>query len=79
MQRDADLQGLGEVIGGTEPGFALVECFATGNQCTITGCCRLPRALNHALGAFLDPPDRHTPASIALEPREFRRVLAPAG
>jgi Rrf2 family nitric oxide-sensitive transcriptional repressor len=44
---------LGDVVRATEPDFALVECFATGNPCVITGCCRLPRVLNEALGAFL--------------------------
>ncbi|MBX9588185.1 MAG: Rrf2 family transcriptional regulator [Hyphomonadaceae bacterium] len=70
--------GLGDVVRATEPDFALVECFATGNQCVITDCCRLPRALNEALAAFLQALDRHSLASIALKPRDFRSVLAPA-
>jgi Rrf2 family transcriptional regulator, nitric oxide-sensitive transcriptional repressor len=78
LARPADEIRLGEVIRSTEPDFALVECFATGNQCLIAGCCRLPRALSQALDAFLDALDRHTLASVALRPRDFRRVLAPA-
>jgi Rrf2 family nitric oxide-sensitive transcriptional repressor len=69
---------IGDVIRSTEPDFALVECFGTGNQCVITGCCRLPRVLNEALTAFLDALDQHTLASIALKPRDFREVLKPA-
>ncbi|MBN9260778.1 MAG: Rrf2 family transcriptional regulator [Hyphomicrobium sp.] len=77
LARPADEIRLGAVIRDTEPDFALVECFATGSQCVITGCCRLPRVLNKALSAFLDTLDEHTLESIALKPRDFRRVLDP--
>lgn len=77
LARPADEIKLGAVIRDTEPDFALVECIATGGQCAITGCCRLPRVLNKALSAFLDTLDEHTLESIALKPRDFRRVLAP--
>jgi len=40
------------VIRLTEPDFALVECFATGNQCTITRCCKLSGMLRDALSSF---------------------------
>lgn len=62
---------LGDVVRATEPDFALVECFATGNQCVISGCCHLPSVLDEALSAFLDVLDRYTLASIALKRREF--------
>ena len=78
LARPADEIRLGEVVRSTEPDFPLVECFATGNQCVITGCCRLPRLLNQALAAFLDTLDQHTLASIALKPRDFRTVIGPA-
>lgn len=78
LARPADEIRLGDVIRDTEPDFALVECFVTGNQCVIAGCCRLPRALKQALGAFLDSLDQHTLASISLKPRDFRNVLEPA-
>lgn len=77
LARPADEIRLGAVIRDTEPDFALVECFATGSQCVITGCCRLPRVLNKALSAFLDTLDEHTLESIALKPRDFRKVLDP--
>jgi Rrf2 family transcriptional regulator, nitric oxide-sensitive transcriptional repressor len=77
LARPAETIRLGEVIRSTEPDFALVECFATGNRCVITGCCRLPGVLSEALAAFLETLDQHTLASIALKPRDFRKVLAP--
>ncbi|MGC2078379.1 MAG: Rrf2 family transcriptional regulator, partial [Xanthobacteraceae bacterium] len=36
---------LGEVVRATEPGFAIVECFSTNNQCVVTDCCRLAGVL----------------------------------
>ncbi|HVY41945.1 MAG TPA: Rrf2 family transcriptional regulator [Hyphomicrobiaceae bacterium] len=79
LAKPADEIRLGDVVRATEPDFALVECFATGSQCVITGCCRLPRVINEALDAFLAALDRHTLASIALRPKDFRQVLAPGG
>ena len=78
LARPAGQIRLGDVIRSTEPDFALVECFATGSQCVISGCCRLPRLLNQALNAFLETLDQHTVASIALRPHDFREVLDPA-
>jgi Rrf2 family transcriptional regulator, nitric oxide-sensitive transcriptional repressor len=69
---------LGDVIRATEPDFALVECFATGNQCVITKCCKLQGVLDEALSAFLAVLDKHTLASIALRARDFRAILQPA-
>lgn len=66
---------LGAVVRATEPDFALVECFSTGNQCVITRCCRLPNVLDEALDAFLHVLDQHTLASIALRPRDFSKSV----
>lgn len=73
----ADRINLGAVIRTTEPDFALVECFSTGNQCVITKCCKLQGVLDEALQAFLAILDRHTLASIALRPKDFRTFLEP--
>lgn len=62
---------LGAVVRATEPDFALVECFATGSECVITGSCRLPNVLNEALGAFVATLDRYTLADIMLTKRNF--------
>jgi Rrf2 family transcriptional regulator, nitric oxide-sensitive transcriptional repressor len=77
LARPAAKIRLGDVVRATEPDFALVECFSTGNECVITGCCRLPRVLNEALDAFLGALDRHTLASISPRPKDFRDALAP--
>ena len=74
----AEEVALGDVIRATEPDFALVECFATGNQCVITKCCKLQGVIDEALSAFLAVLDKHTLASIALRPRDFRAILQPA-
>jgi len=76
LARPANEIVLGEVVRATEPDFALVECFATGNQCVITDCCRLARVLDEALGAFLGVLDRHTLESLTLRPTDFRKVFA---
>jgi len=68
---------LGEVVRTTEPDFSLVECFATGNQCIITGCCRLPQILNEALCAFAETLDRYTLADITLSTADFAVPLRP--
>ena len=57
---------IGEVIRMTEPDLALVECFASGNQCIITAACKLPRLLNEALEAFIQTLNQHTLADITL-------------
>ena len=62
---------LGAVVRATEPDFALVECFATGNQCAITNYCQLPNVLNEALNAFVSTLDRYTLADIMLSKRDF--------
>jgi len=62
---------LGAVIRLTEPDFELVECFATGNQCLITGYCKLPNILNEALGAFLQTLEKYTLADILLQGSAF--------
>ena len=69
---------LGAVIRATEPDFALVECFATGNQCIVTNSCRFPQVLNEALGSFIATLDRYTLADILLTKRDFERPRAPA-
>ncbi len=77
LARPADQIVLGDVIRTTEPDFALVECFTTGNQCVITNCCRLQGVFEEALEAFLAVLDRNTLASIALKPRTSACWFAP--
>jgi len=62
---------LGAVVRATEPDFALVECFGTGNRCAITNYCQLPNVLNEALNAFVSTLDRYTLADLMLSKRDF--------
>jgi Rrf2 family nitric oxide-sensitive transcriptional repressor len=62
---------LGDVVRATEPDFALVECFGTGNQCRITRCCRLPAILREGLDAFNTVLDKYTLADLMLRPKDF--------
>ena len=62
---------LGEVIRATEPDFALVECFAPGNECIITRCCRLRGILHEGLDAFNAVLDKYTLADLMLRPKDF--------
>lgn len=55
---------VGAVMRGVEPDFHLVECFATGSQCTLTGDCRLARVLDGAMEGFMAHLDRHTLADL---------------
>lgn len=69
-RRPEDIR-IGDVIRLTEPDFALVECFTTGNQCTITRCCKLSGMLRDALSSFQCTLDRYTLADIALARQDF--------
>jgi Rrf2 family nitric oxide-sensitive transcriptional repressor len=72
---------VGDVIRATEPDFALVECFATGNQCIVTGCCKLPTMLNEALNNFIVTLDRYTLADLMLKRSDFHtpKRVRPSG
>lgn len=55
---------LGAVVRSIEPDLALVECFATGSQCTLTGQCRLAGVLEGALQGFMAHLDGFTLADL---------------
>jgi Rrf2 family nitric oxide-sensitive transcriptional repressor len=77
LARPAGSIRLGDVLRLTEPDFAVVACFATGNNCVLTGACRLSGLLGEATGAFLAALDRHSLADIALSPSALG-LLPPA-
>lgn len=79
LARPPDQIVLGDVVRTTEPDFALVECFATGNQCVITNRCQLQNVLEEALQAFFAVLDRNTLASISLKSTDFRTLARPEG
>jgi Rrf2 family transcriptional regulator, nitric oxide-sensitive transcriptional repressor len=69
---------VGDVVRATEPDFAMVECFTTGNRCIITELCRLPRALDDATKSFLGTLDRYTLADVMPKPAALtKRPAAP--
>jgi Rrf2 family nitric oxide-sensitive transcriptional repressor len=77
LAKPAEAINLGDVVRATEPDFALVECFATSNQCIITRRCGLPEVLNEALNAFVAALDRYTLADIMLAKRHFIPLRGP--
>jgi Rrf2 family transcriptional regulator, nitric oxide-sensitive transcriptional repressor len=62
---------VGDVVRMTEPDFALVECFAAGNQCIITRSCRLRGIMQEGLAAFNAVLDKYTLADLMLRPKDF--------
>lgn len=59
---------LGAVMRDTETDFEMVECFGTGNTCTLSGQCRLQGVIDGALKAFLRHMDDYTLADILPAP-----------
>ncbi|SMY10080.1 RrF2 family transcriptional regulator [Flavimaricola marinus] len=57
---------LGALIKLLEEDQPMVECFSTGNACTLDGSCGLKARLRVAETAFLESLDRSTLADIAL-------------
>lgn len=64
LARPAGEIRIGDVVRAMEPDFAVVECFATGNVCTLSGQCRLTGVLHGSLAAFMENLDRYTLADI---------------
>ena len=59
---------LGSVVRGVEPDFALVECFAGGSSCTLTGDCGLAAVIRAGLRSFMQQLDAHTLADVLPRP-----------
>ncbi len=55
---------LGALVRSTESDFALVECLADHNMCSLTGQCRLTGVFTDALAAFLARLDAVTLADV---------------
>jgi Rrf2 family nitric oxide-sensitive transcriptional repressor len=75
LGKPADEISLSEVLSAVEPDFALAECFGAGSLCLITPHCRLRKALDEALAAFIAALDRYTVADLVLEPNVFGMAL----
>lgn len=78
LARAPERIGLGEVVRATEPDFAIVECFGTGETCVLTPSCRLKGILGGALDAFLAEIDRYTLRDLVVDPARFGIHQQPA-
>ena len=59
---------LGAVVRDIEPDFSIVECFATGGSCMLTGNCKLTGVIDGALRSFMQHLDAHTLADVLPAP-----------
>jgi Rrf2 family nitric oxide-sensitive transcriptional repressor len=66
---------LGAVVRSVEPDFSLVECFAGGSHCVLTGHCRLAGVVAGALEGFLSHLGRYTLAEL-LPPKPAPRACS---
>lgn len=71
LGKPAEQIRLSEVLEVVEPDFSLAECFGAGSLCLITPHCRLRKALDEALAAFIGALDRYTVADLVLDPGDF--------
>lgn len=80
LARSPDKIRLGDLVRILEMGQPLVECFsASGNDCTITGSCRLKARLRAAETAFLADLDRSTLADVTLRTPAPAALPTPSG
>lgn len=68
---------IGAVVRDTENDLALVECFATGNRCTLSGYCGLTGIVDGALQKFMEHLDGYTLADILPEQAGCGSVPSP--
>lgn len=67
---------VGAVVRQTEDNLNLVECFdPVSNQCPIAPACRLAKALDEALDAFLGVLDRYTLLDLLAQPKRLERLM----
>ncbi len=59
---------LGDVVALLEADQALVECFTTGNMCTLTPQCRLKARLSRAEASFIADLNQSTLADCIFQP-----------
>ena len=76
LARDPEAITVGEIVREFEAGIALVECFDPGtSRCCIQNVCRLRKALNVALEAFLESLDAVTLADMLTPRPQLRQLL----
>lgn len=76
LAKPADQINIGEVVRHTEDDMALVDCLhPSGGTCCIRPDCRLRRALQEALDAFMSVLDGYTLADLIEPDRRLKRLL----
>jgi Rrf2 family nitric oxide-sensitive transcriptional repressor len=66
---------VGHVVRTAEEPSVLVECFAPGGNCKITGSCRLAGALQKAHDAFYEVLDGFTLEDLLVRPQRMTQIL----
>lgn len=69
---------VGDILRAMENDLALVECMGDNNQCRIAKVCRLKRAFQKALQAYLRELDQWSIADLVAEPRVLLTALGDA-
>lgn len=75
LARSPDSITVGAVLRRTEPDFAIVPCFGTGDACAIQPACVLQGVLGDALAAFVAVLDATTLADLVRPKRRLTRLL----
>ena len=71
-----ELIKVGQVVRGTEGGDLPAECFTNhGDQCCISGVCRLSGVLGEAVKSFYGTLDRYTLADLVHNRRELAAIM----
>jgi Rrf2 family transcriptional regulator, nitric oxide-sensitive transcriptional repressor len=66
---------VGDIVRDIEPDFALVECFSSDNECTITPVCALRHVLDEARAGFMSVLDGYTLKQLVARPAKLRIAL----
>ena len=75
LARPASQINVGHVVRTAEEPSVLVECFAPGGNCAITGSCRLAGALQKAHDAFYEVLDGFTLEDLLARPQRMTHIL----
>jgi Rrf2 family nitric oxide-sensitive transcriptional repressor len=75
LARPASQINVGHVVRTAEEPSVLVECFAPGGNCAITGSCRLAGALQKAHDAFYEVLDGFTLEDLLVRPQRMTQIL----
>ncbi len=75
LAMQADKIKVGDIIRLTEDNFQLVECFRSGNECTITPACELKSVLEESLVAFFGILDKYSIKDLVARSSDLKKLL----